>query len=165
MLVVHTLILSISSFRTETLTSAECNNEPIIRLAFIQRIFKLTDYVAQCSYCQAPPNPHSSSEVCTNCYQVFYCDELVNDLSPWSIRVFWSLLIEFAASYTRQTIRTTVDFDQRRTMRPSAFRSLSRCRNRSWPMKMSSNRSVSMPSEWCLSRARIDAEMFRWMLE
>ncbi|CAF5053891.1 unnamed protein product, partial [Rotaria sp. Silwood1] len=44
---------------TETLTSAECNNEPIIQLTFIQRIFKLHEYVAPCGYCPAQPNPRS----------------------------------------------------------------------------------------------------------
>ncbi len=62
-------------YRTETLTSAECNNEVIIRLTFIQRIFKLSDYVSPCGYCQAPPNPHTTPKFCPNCYQVFYCDE------------------------------------------------------------------------------------------
>jgi hypothetical protein len=65
----------LSYYRTETLTSAECNNEPIIRLTFIQRVFKLPEYVSPCSYCQAPPNPHTSSKFCISCYQVSYCDE------------------------------------------------------------------------------------------
>ncbi|CAF3581966.1 unnamed protein product [Rotaria sp. Silwood1] len=65
---------------TETLTSAECNNEPIIQLTFIQRIFKLHEYVAPCGYCLAQPNPHSSSRLCHNCYQVSYCDEICQKL-------------------------------------------------------------------------------------
>ncbi|UJR15384.1 hypothetical protein I4U23_002332 [Adineta vaga] len=65
---------------TETLTSAECNNESIIHLTFTQRIFKLSDYVSPCSYCQIPPNPHSHSRFCQNCYQVSYCDETCQKL-------------------------------------------------------------------------------------
>ncbi|CAF3371200.1 unnamed protein product [Rotaria sp. Silwood2] len=65
---------------TELLTSAECNNEPIIQLTFIQRIFKLHEYVAPCGYCQASPNPHTSSILCHNCYQVSYCDEICQKL-------------------------------------------------------------------------------------
>ncbi|CAF1633950.1 unnamed protein product [Adineta ricciae] len=65
---------------TETLTSAECNNEPIIRLTFTQRVFKLTEYISPCNYCQVPPNPHSQSRFCPNCYQVSYCDEICQKL-------------------------------------------------------------------------------------
>ncbi|CAF1282003.1 unnamed protein product [Rotaria sordida] len=65
---------------TETITSAECNNEPIIQLTFMQRIFKLHEYVASCGYCQAPPNPHSSSKFCPNCYQICYCDDICQKL-------------------------------------------------------------------------------------
>lgn len=60
---------------TEILTSSECNNEPIVCLTFIQRVFKLAEYVSPCSYCQAPPNPLKPSTYCPKCYQVFYCDE------------------------------------------------------------------------------------------
>ncbi|CAF0984223.1 unnamed protein product [Adineta steineri] len=65
---------------TETLTSAECNNEPIIHLTFIQRVFKLSEYVSSCGYCQAPPNPHSTSKFCLNCHQVSYCDDVCQKL-------------------------------------------------------------------------------------
>ncbi|CAF1580390.1 unnamed protein product [Rotaria magnacalcarata] len=65
---------------TETLTSAECNNEPIVHLTFIHRIFKLHEYVLPCGYCQASPNPHSSPKFCNNCYQISYCDETCHRL-------------------------------------------------------------------------------------
>ncbi|CAM4740025.1 unnamed protein product [Rotaria magnacalcarata] len=60
---------------TETLTSAECNDEKIISLTFYQRIFKAPDYISSCGYCQAPPKPDSSPIFCNHCYRVAYCDE------------------------------------------------------------------------------------------
>ncbi|CAF5103252.1 unnamed protein product, partial [Rotaria socialis] len=42
---------------TETLTSAECNDEKMISLTFYQRVFKAPDYISSCGYCQAPPKP------------------------------------------------------------------------------------------------------------
>ncbi|CAF2742050.1 unnamed protein product [Rotaria sp. Silwood2] len=63
------------TYITETLTSAECNNEKIIHLTFFQRIFKLHDYISSCGYCQASPKPISSPIFCKHCYQVSYCDE------------------------------------------------------------------------------------------
>ncbi|CAF1407064.1 unnamed protein product [Rotaria sp. Silwood1] len=64
-----------TTYITETLTSAECNNEKIIHLTFFQRIFKLHDYISSCAYCQASPKPNSLPVFCKNCYQVSYCDE------------------------------------------------------------------------------------------
>ncbi|UJR31273.1 hypothetical protein I4U23_018773 [Adineta vaga] len=63
------------TYITEILTSAECNDEPIISLTFFQRIFKTIDYISSCAYCQALPNPHTSPKFCKNCYQTSYCDE------------------------------------------------------------------------------------------
>jgi len=63
--------------RTEILTSAECNDEIIVKLTFSQRIFKIPDFISACEYCQALPNPQSSPKFCKNCYRVSYCDELV----------------------------------------------------------------------------------------
>jgi hypothetical protein len=68
-------LLILMLYRTEILTSAECNNEPIVQLTFIQRVFKIPSYILPCGYCQAAPNPHSSPIYCTNCYEVSYCDE------------------------------------------------------------------------------------------
>ncbi|CAF0807692.1 unnamed protein product [Rotaria sordida] len=63
-----------TTYITETLTSAECNNEKIIHLTFFQRIFKLHDYILSCGYCQALPQPNSSPLFCKNCYRISYCD-------------------------------------------------------------------------------------------
>ncbi len=62
-------------FRTEVLTSAECDNEKIVYLTFYQRIFRLADYVLACAYCQSLPNPNSSPKFCKKCYRVSYCDQ------------------------------------------------------------------------------------------
>ncbi|CAF1053922.1 unnamed protein product [Adineta ricciae] len=60
---------------TEILTSTECDDEPIVTLTFFQRVFKTTDYVLPCAYCQAVHNPHITPKYCKNCYQASYCDE------------------------------------------------------------------------------------------
>lgn len=63
------------SYRTEVLTSAECNNEKIYFIKFYQRVFRVCDYVSSCDYCHAPPKPNGSPVCCDICYRVSYCDQ------------------------------------------------------------------------------------------